>query len=90
MLSGQITPVTNTGGIAVNDEGLRRGTSVETLAALKPPFKPEGTIHAGNASQISDGGGGAAHDDLARRRRELGLTPDRPGAHGGGWPATTR
>lgn len=51
VLAGQIAPV---GDFAV-DEGVRRGTSVETLAALKPSFKPDGTIHAGNASQISDG-----------------------------------
>jgi len=37
------------------DEGIRRGTSVETLAKLKPVFKEDGVIHAGNASQISDG-----------------------------------
>ena len=37
------------------DEGLRRETSVETLAKLKPAFRAGGRIHAGNASQISDG-----------------------------------
>ena len=37
------------------DEGVRPGTSVETLAKLKPVFKDDGVIHAGNASQISDG-----------------------------------
>jgi len=37
------------------DEGLRRGTSPETLAGLKPSFRPDGIIHAGNSSQISDG-----------------------------------
>jgi acetyl-CoA C-acetyltransferase len=37
------------------DEGIRPGTTVETLAKLRPSFSPEGTITAGNASQISDG-----------------------------------
>jgi acetyl-CoA C-acetyltransferase len=37
------------------DEGVRPGTTVEALAALPPAFGPDGTITAGNASQISDG-----------------------------------
>jgi acetyl-CoA C-acetyltransferase len=37
------------------DEGIREGTTAESLAALRPAFTPEGTITAGNASQISDG-----------------------------------
>lgn len=37
------------------DEGVRRGSTLETLGALKPAFGAEGTITAGNASQISDG-----------------------------------
>jgi acetyl-CoA acyltransferase len=39
----------------VADEGVRRGTTVETLAGLKPAFAEDGVIHAGNSSQISDG-----------------------------------
>ncbi len=38
------------------DEGVRPGTTGETLAKLRPAFDPDGTISAGNASQISDGG----------------------------------
>ncbi len=38
------------------DEGVRPETTVASLAALRPAFDPEGTITAGNASQISDGG----------------------------------
>ena len=38
------------------DEGVRPGTTAETLGALKPAFDKNGTITAGNASQISDGG----------------------------------
>ncbi|WP_019068083.1 thiolase family protein [Streptomyces hokutonensis] len=56
------------------DEGLRRGTSVETLAKLKPSFKEDGVIHAGNASQISDGAA-ALLITTPERARELGLKP---------------
>ena len=38
------------------DEGVRRDTSLEKLAGLKPSFKPDGMVTAGNSSQISDGG----------------------------------
>lgn len=37
------------------DESIRTGTSVSTLAGLKPAFRPEGTITAGNSSPLSDG-----------------------------------
>jgi acetyl-CoA C-acetyltransferase len=37
------------------DEGIRADTSAETLAKLRPAFKPDGTVTAGNASQLSDG-----------------------------------
>jgi acetyl-CoA acyltransferase len=37
------------------DEGIRRGGSLEKLAGLRPAFKENGVIHAGNSSQISDG-----------------------------------
>src|SRR3954467_7475728 len=37
------------------DEGIREGTTVETLANLKPAFKPDGKVTAGNSSQITDG-----------------------------------
>ena len=56
------------------DEGIRPGTTVETLGALKPSFAPDGTITAGNASQISDGA--AALVVMSRAKaEELGLTP---------------
>jgi acetyl-CoA acyltransferase len=52
----QIVPVTNPDGVVIDtDEGVRRGGSIEKLASLKPAFKEDGVIHAGNASQISDG-----------------------------------
>jgi acetyl-CoA acyltransferase len=50
-LAGQIAPIAG----LENDEGLRRGSSVQTLAGLKPAFAPDGVITAGNSSQISDG-----------------------------------
>ena len=42
-------------GEATVDEGVRRGSTMEGLAGLKPAFKEDGVIHAGNSSQISDG-----------------------------------
>lgn len=51
----QIVAVPVDGGTVTADEGIRRGTTVEKLAALKPAFTEDGVIHAGNSSQISDG-----------------------------------
>ncbi|OBF18822.1 acetyl-CoA acetyltransferase [Mycobacterium kubicae] len=52
----QIVPVfVDAATVITTDEGVRRGTSVEKLAALKPAFTEDGVIHAGNSSQISDG-----------------------------------
>jgi acetyl-CoA acyltransferase len=48
----QLAPID---GLLSVDEGVRRGGSLEKLATLKTPFKEDGVIHAGNASQISDG-----------------------------------
>jgi acetyl-CoA acyltransferase len=56
------------------DEGLRRGTTPEKLARLRPSFKEDGVIHAGNSSQISDGAAGLLVM-TAERAKELGLTP---------------
>ena len=56
------------------DEGIRRGSSAEVLGGLKPSFKPDGVIHAGNSSQISDGAA-ALLVMSAERAKELGLTP---------------
>ncbi|MCU1459391.1 MAG: acetyl-CoA acetyltransferase [Actinomycetia bacterium] len=56
------------------DEGVRPGTTVETLAQLRPAFGKDGTITAGNASQISDGA--AAVIVMSRARAdELGIAP---------------
>jgi len=51
----QVVPVQTGAGVFSADEGIRRGTTAERLAALKPAFKQDGVIHAGNSSQISDG-----------------------------------
>src|SRR3954463_13537266 len=51
----EIVPFKNNGDTYVVDQGIRADTSLEKLAALKPAFKPDGKVTAGNASQISDG-----------------------------------
>ena len=56
------------------DEGLRRGTTPETLAKLKSSFTIDGVIHAGNSSQISDGAA-ALLVMTSSKAAELGLTP---------------
>ncbi len=56
------------------DEGPRRDTSLEALAALRPVFKVNGTVTAGNASQKSDGAA-AAVVMSERMVRELGVEP---------------
>src|SRR5246127_1535459 len=55
-------------------EGNRGGTTVEKLGGLKPAFKEDGVIHAGNSSQISDGAA-ALLITTSEKARELGLTP---------------
>ena len=56
------------------DEGIRPGTTAETLANLKPAFKPDGKVTAGNSSQISDGAS-AVLIMSEEKAKELGLTP---------------
>ncbi|MCV7197842.1 thiolase family protein [Mycobacterium angelicum] len=72
----QIVPVfPDEGSAIVNaDEGVRRGTTVEKLAGLKPAFVDDGVIHAGNSSQISDGAA-ALLVTTSAMALELGLTP---------------
>ena len=53
--AGQIVPVEHADGVLEQDEGIRPDSSLETLAGLKPAFKSDGRITAGNSSQISDG-----------------------------------
>jgi acetyl-CoA acetyltransferase family protein len=56
----------------VADQGIRPGTSLEALAGLKPAFKEDGKVTAGNASQISDGAAAVLLMD-AEKAKELGL-----------------
>ena len=70
----QLMPVFVDGGVVTEDEGIRRGTTVETLAGLKPAFTEDGVIHAGNSSQISDGAA-ALMVMTAAHAVQLGLTP---------------
>ena len=70
----QIVAVAESAGTLSADQGIRRGTSVETLAGLKPAFADDGVIHAGNSSQISDGAA-ALLVTTPEKARELGLTP---------------
>jgi acetyl-CoA acyltransferase len=73
--TGQIAPVTLADGTVVDtDEGVRRGSTLDMLARLKPAFRPDGLIHAGNSSQISDGAAALlmTTSEIAAR---LGLTP---------------
>jgi acetyl-CoA acyltransferase len=70
----QLMPVRADGREVTTDEGVRRGSTVERLAQLKPSFKEDGVIHAGNASQISDGAA-ALLVTTPERARSLGLTP---------------
>jgi acetyl-CoA acyltransferase len=62
------------GSPVLKDEGIRRGTPMEKMASLKPAFKDDGVIHAGNSSQISDGSA-AVLMMTAEKAKSLGLRP---------------
>jgi len=70
----EILPYAVNGSTHVADQGIRPDTSLEALAGLKPAFKPDGKVTAGNASQISDGAA-AVLLMSADRAKELGVTP---------------
>jgi acetyl-CoA acyltransferase len=71
----QIAPIKDQDGNPVlKDEGIRRGTPIEKMAQLKPAFKEDGVIHAGNSSQISDGSA-ALLIMTAEKAKELKLNP---------------
>ncbi|MGY1724081.1 thiolase family protein [Blastococcus sp. SYSU DS0533] len=71
----EIAPVTLPDGTVISaDEGIRPGGTLEKLASLKTPFKEDGVISAGNASQISDGSA-ALLVTTSEKARELGLRP---------------
>ncbi len=76
---GQITPVSVTQRrgdpiMVTADEGPRADTSLERLATLRPVFKKDGTVTAGNASSINDGAA-AVVIMSERKAAELGVTP---------------
>lgn len=71
----QIVPITTPDGTVVTqDEGIRRGGTLETMSTLKTVFREDGVVTAGNSSQMSDGA--AALLVMTRGKAEaLGLTP---------------
>lgn len=71
----EITPVTLPDGSTISvDDGPRPGTTYEKVSQLKPVFRPGGTVTAGNACPLNDGGAAVVitSDTTAR---QLGLTP---------------
>ena len=70
----EIVPIEADGQTVSVDQGIRRDTTLEALAGLKPAFEADGKVTAGNASQISDGAA-AVLLMAAEKAQELGLTP---------------
>jgi acetyl-CoA C-acetyltransferase len=71
----EITPLTTPSGTVVaKDDGPRAGTTVEKLSTLKPSFRPDGEITAGNACPLNDGAA-AVIVMSDTKAAELGLTP---------------
>ncbi len=71
---GQLVTIATEGGVVTADEGVRRGGTLDSLAALTPAFSEDGVITAGNSSQISDGAA-ALLMTTSEEARKLGLTP---------------
>ena len=70
-----ITPVTMPdGSVVAADDGPRAGTTLEKVAALKPVFRPDGTVTAGNCCPLNDGAA-AVVVMSDRKAAELGITP---------------
>jgi acetyl-CoA C-acetyltransferase len=71
----EIIPLTLPNGTVISkDDGPRDGTTVETLAGLKPVFRPDGQITAGNACPLNDGAA-AVLVMSDTKAKKLGLTP---------------
>ncbi|GAB3170702.1 acetyl-CoA C-acetyltransferase [Micromonospora palomenae] len=71
----EITPVTTPDGTVVStDDGPRAGVTLEAVAGLKPVFRPDGRITAGNCCPLNDGAA-AVIVMSAQRAKDLGLTP---------------
>ena len=62
------------GTVVSKDDGPREGTTVEKLAELKPVFRPDGEVTAGNACPLNDGAA-AVIVMSDTRANELGITP---------------
>ncbi|MGW0435702.1 thiolase family protein [Micromonospora sp. NPDC003197] len=75
LFEAEISPVAMAdGGKVTADEGIRRDTTLERLGELKTPFKADGVVTAGSASQISDGAAAVAVT-TSEWARQHGLTP---------------
>lgn len=70
-LCGQLASLA---GVLDTDEGVRPNSTLDTLAGLKPAFRPDGMVTAGNSSQVSDGAA-ALLLASADRAKALGLSP---------------
>jgi acetyl-CoA C-acetyltransferase len=71
----EITPVTTPDGTVVSrDDGPRAGTTLEGISGLKPVFRPDGRVTAGNACPLNDGAA-AVVVMSDTKARDLGLTP---------------
>ncbi|MCV7149754.1 thiolase family protein [Mycolicibacterium pyrenivorans] len=74
----QIVAIRQTDGaqdaVILKDEGIRRGGTLESIGKIKPAFKEDGVIHAGNSSQISDGSAALLFMS-AEKAKSLGLKP---------------
>ncbi len=74
LFADEIVAVPTEFGDVVDDQGIRPDTTVESLAGLSTPFKADGVVTAGNASQISDGSAAVLVMSSAKAA-ELGVTP---------------
>jgi len=73
--ANEITPITTPDGTVVStDDGPRAGVTLEAVAALKPVFRENGTVTAGNCCPLNDGAAAAVIMSDSRAR-QLGLTP---------------
>ncbi len=74
LFADEIVPLTTPAGIVDADQGIRPGSNLEVLGGLPTPFKEDGVVSAGNASQISDGSAGVMVTSSATAAA-LGLKP---------------
>ena len=84
----EIVPVETPTGLVTADQGVRPGTTMESLAGLKTPFLEGGVVTAGNASQISDGSAALVIMSSARAARARACVRW-PGSIPWPWPVST-